>query len=155
MRGIIMRSLTLGMMLIPVSAQAQRISAHVVVSGGRYHSDMVGTRPRIRYRRNGLDVVRWFPRRGMVVVERYQRFRPTVSPLWQSFGEGRRWLRRRGFRPVTVYVRGGHYYHRVWADGPTRGNPTFRPLVVWQRGGRVYRIQEPLFRRRSSRDHRR
>lgn len=152
MRGKIMRSLTLGMMLIPVSAQAQRISANVLVSGGRYHSNVVGTRPRFRYRRNGLDVVRWFPRRGMVVVERYQRFGPRVLPLRRSFGEGRRWLRQRGFRPVTVYVRGGHYYHRVWADGPTRGNPSLRPLVVWQRGGRVYRIQEPFVRRRSPSD---
>ena len=151
MRGKIVRSLALGMMLFPASAQGQRITADVVISDARYHSEVIVRRPRFRHRRNGLDVVRWFPRRGLVVVERYQRFRSRVRPLRKSYGEGRRWLRRRGFRPMTLYVRGGHYYHRVWADGPTRGNPTLRPVVVWVRNGRVYRIEERHVRRHSSR----
>lgn len=140
MRGRIMRSLTLGMMLVPMSAEAQRVSADIVVSHGRYHSDIVGRQPHIRHTRNGLEVVRWYPRRGLVVVERYQRFGSRVRTLRKSYGEGRHWLRRHGFSPLTVYVRGDQYYHRVWADGATRGNPTLRPVVVWVRDRRVYRI---------------
>ena len=148
MRKTIMRSLAVGLMLAPAGTQAQTISADVIVSDGWFHSAVTYRRPRFVYRRHVLEVIRWFPRRGMVVTERYRPVGLLVMPLRMSQGQGRRWLRRHGFRPVTLYLRNGRYYRRLRARGIAAGNPTLRPVVVWQRNRRLYRIvgRRPLRR---------
>jgi len=148
MQKTIMRSLALGLMLVPSVGAAQRISLDVVINDARLYSDIAGNRPRFHYRGRFLEVVRHHPQRGMVVTERYQRFAPRVRPLWMSRQEGRRWLRRRGFRPVTLYVKDGRYYQRVWAAPRSQANPSLRPVVVWRRDGVVYRIEDEHLRRR-------
>ena len=60
----------LGLMLVPAAAKPQRVS----VMDGRYYSDLVAHRPRFRHREGMLEVIRWFPRRGFVVTERYRPF---------------------------------------------------------------------------------
>lgn len=118
----------LGLMVAPVGGQ----------SDGRYYSDLVARRPRFHYRGRQLEVVRWFPRRGFVVTERYSRFELPLLCLRLARGAGRTTLRRQGFRPVTLYVRDGCYFRRAWAQHDSRGNPTLRPVVVWQRDGEFF-----------------
>ena len=141
MQTTLMCSLALGLMLVPAFGEAQRIPHEVVVHDARLYSDVAGRRPRFRYRGRILEVIRRFPRRGFVVTERYRRFPHRVRSLWMSHQEGRRWLRQRGFRPMTLYVKDGRYFHRVWASTRALGNPTLRPVVVWKRHGVVYRIE--------------
>ena len=134
-----MPTAALGLMLVPAGDEVRRISASLVTNDARYYSEVVAHRPRFRHRGRGrgrlLEVVRWFPRRGLVVTERYRHFPAAVLSLRLAPGAGRMTLRRRGFRPVTLYLRDGSYFRRVWARDDSRGNPTLRPVVVWQRNG--------------------
>jgi len=147
MKTRLVSSFALGLMLVPGMGEAQRIPHDVVVHDARLYSDIAGRRPRFRYRGHILEVERRIPRRGFVVTERYRRFSVRVRPLWMSREEGRRWLRRRGFRPVTVYMKDGQYFRRVWASARSRGNPTLRPIIVWRRHGVVYRVEDRHLRR--------
>ena len=127
----------LGLVLVPAGDKDQRISASLVINHAQYYSEVLAHRPRFRLRGLGrlLEVVRWFPRRGLVVTERYRRFHAAVLSLRLAPGAGRRTLRRRGFRPVALYLKDGRYFRRVWARDHSRGNPALRPVVVWQRNG--------------------
>ncbi len=127
----------LRLMPAPVGDEVQRISASLVTNDARYYSEVVAHRPRFRHRGRDrlLEVVRWYPRRGLVVTERYRHFHAAVLSLRLAPGAGRMTLRRRGFRPVTLYLKDGSYFSRVWARDDSRGNPTLRPVVVWQRNG--------------------
>jgi hypothetical protein len=128
-------ALALGLMLVPAAAKAQRNS----VNDGRYYSDLVAHRPRFRYRGGMLEVIRWFPRRGFLVTERYRPFSAPIFSLRLAHGAGRTTLRRSGFHPVTLFLKDGHHFRRVWARGHSRGNPTLRPVIVWQRNGEYFR----------------
>jgi hypothetical protein len=154
MSKTIMSSIALGLLLVPTTGVAQRIPHELVVHDARLYSELASTRPRFHYRGRFLEVVRRHPRRGLVVTERYRRFAPRVRPLWMSRNEGRRWLRRRGFRPVTLYMKDGRYFRRVWTAPRSRANPSLRPVVVWRRDGMVYRIEDRHLRR-PHRDRRR
>lgn len=129
----------LGLMSAPADSQAPRTELTVVINDGPYHSEVMASRPRFLERGEMFDVVRWFPRRGFAVTETYRRFRPPVLPLRLPRGTGPETLRRRGFHPLTVYLKEGGYFRRTWAQGHWRGNPALRPVVVWHRGGEFFR----------------
>lgn len=136
-----MPTAALGLMLVPAGDEVQRISAGAVANDPRYCSEVVARRPRFRHRGRLLEVVRWFPRRGFVVTECYRHFHAAVLSLRLARGAGRMTLRRRGFRPVMLYLKDGGYFKRVWASGHSRGNPILRPVVVWQRNGDFFMPQ--------------
>lgn len=136
MQTRLMPTLGLGLISAPTGAQGQRIAGNIVVNERHYHSEVVTQRPRFRYRGRMLEVVRWFPRRGFIATERYRRFHIPVHPLQLPVGMGRETLRRRGFRPITLYLKDSVYFRRVWTQGYRR---TLRPVVVWQRAGEFFR----------------
>lgn len=104
------------------------------------YSDMLARRPRFRQDGRSLAVDRWFPRCGMLETERYSAFEQPVHATGLPEGLGRQQLRRSGFRPVTLFLKDGQYFQRVWSRGRSRSNPSLRPVVVWSCGGEVFRF---------------
>lgn len=105
----------LGLVATPAGAQTA-VSGGVVVRSGPVAAHVeVGPPP------PPVVVVRE-PAREVIVVER------THVP----HGEAHGWWRKHGYREVTVYYDGSHYYgHRV-------ERKDIRTVVVYQRGGRYY-----------------
>lgn len=114
-------SLLSGLVLMASPLAAQRVSADVAVRGGPIAGHVVVGDGYSTYRRR--PVIHYHAAPRVVVVERIHR-RHHV----------RHW-KRHGFRPVTVYLVNGRYYHR-W-DGHPRG---VRQVVVYQRDGRYYEV---------------
>ena len=102
-------------------------------------SDMLARRPRFRQDGSSVSVDRWFPRRGMLETERYCPFEQPVHVIALPQGLGHQHLRRTGFRPVTLFIRDGQYFQRVWSRGRSCVSPSLRPVLVWSRGGAVFR----------------
>jgi hypothetical protein len=80
-------------------------------------------------------VVRREPVREVIVVER------THVPKGNAYG----WWKKHGYREVTVYYDGAHYYGRQYETG-------FRAVVVYQREGRYYIADEDAGRNRHHHD---
>jgi hypothetical protein len=114
-----MVALVLGLAAAPVRAQTA-VSGGVVVRSGPVAGHVeVGSPP------PPVVVVRE-PAREVIVVEQ------THVP----HGEAHGWWKKHGYREVTVYYDGGHYYgRRVEREG-------IRTVVVYERGGRYYRGDE-------------
>jgi hypothetical protein len=110
-----MVALVLGLAAAPARAQTA-VSGGVVVQSGPVAGHVeVGAPP------PPVVVVRE-PAREVIVVER------THVPNGEAHG----WWRQHGYREVTVYYDGSHYYsHRVKREG-------IRTVVVYQRGDRYY-----------------
>lgn len=108
-------ALLLGLAAAPARAQTA-VSGGVVVRSGPVTGHVeVGSPP------PPVVVVRE-PAREVIVVER------THVP----HGEAHGWWKEHGYREVTVYYDGSHYYgHRVEREG-------IGAVVVYQRGGRYY-----------------
>jgi hypothetical protein len=108
-------ALLLGLAAAPARAQTA-VSGGVVVRSGPVTGHVeVGSPP------PPVVVVRE-PAREVIVVER------THVP----HGEAHGWWKEHGYREVTVYYDGSHYYGRqVEREG-------IRTVVVYQRGGRYY-----------------
>jgi hypothetical protein len=75
------------------------------------------------------------PVREVIVVER------THVPKGNAYG----WWKKHGYREVTVYYDGAHYYGRQYDTG-------FRAVVVYQREGRYYIADEDAGRNRHHHD---
>lgn len=108
-------ALLLGLAAAPARAQTA-VSGGVVVRSGPVAGHVeVGSPP------PPVVVVRE-PAREVIVVER------THVPRGEAHG----WWRQHGYREVTVYYDGSHYYgHRV-------ERADIRTVVVYERGGRYY-----------------
>lgn len=135
----ILGTVAMGLLLAPSIARAQRVSAEVVLGPIDYRS-RIADRPVFRMAGGDLEVSFWYPRRGYVVVERYEVFRPRVATIRLRRAGARAWLRRHGYRPVTVFIRDGRLYRRHWSDRRGAGNPNLRAVVLWERHGRFVRV---------------
>ena len=114
-------SLIAGLVSAAVPLHAQRVEADVVVRSGPVAGHVVIRDGYSTYRRPTARRVVVVERPRIVVVDRVHRHR--TAKHWS----------RRGYRPVTLYYRDGHYYDR-WV-GHRRG---VRTIVVWERDGRYY-----------------
>jgi len=132
-------TVAMGLLLAPSIARAQRVSAEVVLGPIDYRS-RIADRPVFRIAGDALEVSFWYPRRGYVVVERYERFPPRVATIRLRRAGARAWLRRHGYRPVTVFMRDGRLYRRHWSNRRGAANPNLRAVVLWERRGRFVRV---------------
>ncbi len=122
--------LVLATSLIVQPAEAQRVSADIIVGSGPVSGRVILGRPAVRhYPRRAVVVDRYVPRR--YVVQRHV--------VRRSRGRGHAWghfkgLRQeRGYRAVRVYWDDRHdsYY-----DRPAHG---LREITIYERDGRYYR----------------
>ncbi len=119
-------ALVAGLAFLATPAQAQRVSADVVVRiGDRYP---YGTRP--------IVVPRRVPARRVIVVERYAPRVIIVERVRHPRGHAYGYWKKHGYRPVQIYYDAayGRYYDRY-----DRYHPGLREVTVWERDGRYYR----------------
>ena len=113
----------------PATVAGQRVTADVVLRSGPVRGHVViGDRP-YAYR---YDVHR------RVVTHRYPVRAIRVYRIHLPRGRAHGWWKRHGYRPVTLYLYGGRYYHRYDFDRLHRRGRDFRRVVVWERDGRFY-----------------
>lgn len=114
----------------PGTAEGQRVSAEVVVRSGPVLGHVViGSRPYVY--RYDLD--------RRLRSHRYAPRHLHVHRIHVPRGRAHGWLRRHGYRPVTVYLRAGHFYDQHDFRHLQRRGLRLRPVVVWERRGRLYR----------------
>ncbi|MGH7656937.1 MAG: hypothetical protein ACREL6_01795 [Gemmatimonadales bacterium] len=115
--------------LIVQPAEAQRVSADIIIGNGPVAGRVIVGRPHIRHHGRRVVVVdRFAPRRYVV-----HRYRVKHVGRGHAYGHVRGLRYLPGYHPIRVYydVRGDRYYdHR---------RPGLREVVLYERGGRYYR----------------
>ena len=129
--SVVAGSLLSGLVLVASSLEAQAVSANVVLRSGPVAGHVVVSDGYSTYLRAPVVVYRRPPVRRVVVVERHAPRVVIVERVHRH--QPRRYWKRHGFRPVTLYYLDGRYYERL----PGRAYGA-REVTVYEREGRYY-----------------